>query len=65
LHHPTFAMNVRSLFHVSPLRPVAPKTERPRLPSVVDVDVDEAAAPRPRGRSFETWVRARGWASED
>jgi hypothetical protein len=57
-------MNVRSLFHVSPMRPVPPKDERPPMPTLVDIHTD-IEDPKPRGRSFETWLRARGWASED
>jgi hypothetical protein len=57
-------MNVRSLFHVSPMRAVAPKPERPPMPTLVDIQAD-AVEPKPRGRAFETWLRARGWASED
>ncbi len=41
------------------------KQERPRMPSVVDIEVDFVDEPTPRGRSIETWNRARGWTSED
>jgi hypothetical protein len=58
-------MNLRSLFRVSPMPPAPPKAERERMPSVIDVDIDYVDEPQPRGRSFETWTRARGWASED
>jgi hypothetical protein len=61
-------MNLRCVFHVSPASTVQPKAEqRERLPSTespVDLAAIEAQA-KPRGRSFETWSRARGWASED
>jgi hypothetical protein len=43
----------------------ATKTERPRMPSVVDIEVDWQPEPMPRGRTAETWQRARGWGSED
>jgi len=58
-------MNLRCVFHVSPAATATQKQERPRMPSVLDIDVDYVDEPRPRGRSFETWSRARGWASED
>lgn len=61
-------MNLRCVFHVSPANAAqAAKTERKHMPSVldVDVDVDFVDEPQPRGRSFETWTRARGWSSED
>lgn len=58
-------MSLRSLFRVSPIPPAPPKAERERMPSVIDVDVEDAYEPQPRGRSFETWTRARGWVSED
>ena len=59
-------MNLRCVFHVSPAVTTAPaKPERQRMPSVIDVDVDFDDEPQPRGRSFETWTRARGWSSED
>jgi hypothetical protein len=35
------------------------------MPSVVEIETDGATEERPRGTSFETWNRARGWASED
>ena len=35
------------------------------MPSVVDIEVDYVEEPMPRGRSHETWTRARGWGSED
>jgi hypothetical protein len=57
-------MNLRSLFRVP--TQTAPSTKsRERMPSVIDVDVDFVDEPQPRGRSFETWTRARAWASED
>ena len=57
-------MNLRCVFHVSPAASSEPKPERQRMPSI-DIQVDTADEPRPRGRSFETWSRARGWVSED
>lgn len=57
-------MNLRSLFRV-PSQPAQTKPDRPPMPSVIDVDVDFVDEPQPRGCSFETWTRARGWASED
>lgn len=59
-------MNLRCVFHVSPAVTNAPaKPERQPMPSLVDVEVEFVDDPPPRGRSFETWTRARGWASED
>ncbi len=53
------------LFHISPAQTVQAEPERKRMPSLIDVDIDYVDEPEPRGRSFETWTRARGWASED
>ena len=59
-------MNLRCVFHVSPVTTNNEiKPERPHMPSLLDVDVDFVDEPQPRGRSFETWTRARGWSSED
>ncbi|MBX3230742.1 MAG: hypothetical protein KIT84_00885 [Labilithrix sp.] len=59
-------MNLRCTFHVSPMTATpASQPERPRMPSVVDIEVDFVDEPAPRGRSVETWTRARGWGSED
>jgi hypothetical protein len=58
-------MNLRCVFHVSPAQTVQAEPERKRMPSLIDVDIDYVDEPQPRGRSFETWTRARGWASED
>jgi hypothetical protein len=59
-------MNLRCVFHVSPaVTNVQAKPERPRMPSLLDLEIDYVDEPQPRGRSFETWTRARGWASED
>ncbi|MBX3262420.1 MAG: hypothetical protein KIS78_26995 [Labilithrix sp.] len=59
-------MNLRCVFHVSPaVTSAQTKPVRPRVPSLIDVDVDFVDEPPPRGRSFETWTRARGWSSED
>lgn len=59
-------MNLRCVFHLSPtaVSNVQSTAERKRMPSVVD-EVEVESSPTPRGRSFETWTRARGWASED
>jgi hypothetical protein len=57
-------MNLRCVFHVSPIANAQPKQERQRHPSVIDAQELKPAL-RPRGRSVETWSRARGWASED
>jgi hypothetical protein len=62
-------MNLRCVFHVSPVtirtessvQPVA----RPRMPSLLDLDIEWEDEPAPRGASIETWRRARGWSSED
>jgi hypothetical protein len=35
------------------------------MPSVLDVDVDYVEKEEPRGASYKTVARARGWASED
>ena len=59
-------MNLRCVFHVSPtVANAQSKPERQPMPSVLDVDVDFVDEPQPRGRSFETWTRARGWSSEE
>lgn len=60
-------MNLRCTFHVSPasVRSNATQEARPRMPSLLDVDIDWVDEPQPRGTSAETWARARGWASED
>jgi hypothetical protein len=58
-------MNLRCVFHITPANTAQAKTDRQRMPSVIDVDVDFVDEPQPRGRSFETWTRARGWSSED
>lgn len=58
-------MNLRCVFHVSPVATAQPAAARPRMPSLLDVDVEFVDDSRPRGRSFETWTRARCWASED
>lgn len=58
-------MNLRCTFHVSPMMTTPAKEEKPRMPSMVDIEVDYVEDPMPRGRSHETWARARGWGSED
>jgi len=59
-------MNLRCVFHVSPaVTNAQAKPQREPMPSLLDVEVDFVDEPPPRGRSFETWTRARGWASED
>jgi hypothetical protein len=35
------------------------------MPSLLDLDIEWVDDPPPRGASYETWQRARGWASED
>lgn len=58
-------MNVRCLFHVSPAASNAePPPARKSMPSI-DVELEGFQDARPRGSSIETWMRARGWASED
>jgi hypothetical protein len=60
-------MNLKCVFHVSPASiRTAPRLQemRPRMPSL-SVDVDFSEEPQPRGTSIETWMRARGWSSED
>ena len=63
------AMNLRCVFHVSPVtirNAHAPQQPmRPRMPSLLDLDIEWVDEPAPRGASYETWQRARGWASED
>lgn len=58
-------MTLRCVFHVSPAATTAPKIERRPMLTLIDLDVDYVDEPHPRGRSSETWSRARGWASED
>jgi hypothetical protein len=62
-------MNLKCVFHVpTPTIRTAPKKlepVRPRMPSLLDLEVEWVDDPAPRGRSIETWTRARGWASED
>ena len=59
-------MTLRCVFHVSPAttRPSTKQETRPRIPSVIDIDVD-VEAEEPRGASYKTIARARGWVSED
>jgi hypothetical protein len=57
-------MNLRCVFHVTPASSVQPKSER-RVPDVAAELAALEAQDKPRGRSSETWSRARGWASED
>ena len=62
-------MNLRCAFHVSPVTirnaTAEQQAPRPRMPSLLDLDIEWVDEPAPRGASFETWQRARGWASED
>lgn len=62
-------MNLRCAFHVSPvtIRNATPEQQAPRarMPSLLDLDIEWVDEPAPRGASYETWQRARGWASED
>lgn len=57
-------MTLRCVFHVSPIRTPA-NEQRPRMPSLLDLDIEFVDEPQPRGASAETWRRARGWSSED
>ena len=56
-------MNLRCTFHVQSTTPT--QEPRAKMPSMIDVEVDYVDEPMPRGRSHETWTRARGWGSED
>lgn len=60
-------MNLRCVFHVSPvtIQTAEKKEVRPRMPSLLDLDITWDEDPKPRGASIETWNRARGWATED
>jgi hypothetical protein len=61
-------MNLKCVFHVSPasVRTSPPQQQmRPRMPSLLDVDIEYVDEPAVRGTSIETWTRARGWSSED
>ena len=61
-------MNLKCVFHVSPASgssTPAKEPMRPRMPSLLDLDIEWVDEPAPRGASYETWQRARGWASED
>lgn len=61
-------MNLRCVFHVSPVtirNATEQQAPRPRMPSLLDLDIEWVDEPAPRGASYETWQRARGWASED
>lgn len=62
-------MNLRCVFHVSPVTirnaNGDQQAARPRMPSLLDLDIEWVDEPAPRGASYETWQRARGWASED
>ena len=60
-------MNLKCVFHVSPasIRTPEPQAARARMPSLLDLDIEWSDQPEPRGTSYETWQRARGWSSED
>jgi hypothetical protein len=61
-------MNLKCVFHVSPASgssTPAKEPMRPRMPSLLDLDVEYEDIPEPRGTSIKTWTRARGWGSED
>jgi len=62
-------MNLRCVFHVSPVSirnaSSAEQAPRPRMPSLLDLDIEWVDEPAPRGAGYETWQRARGWGSED
>ncbi len=42
-----------------------PKAVRPRMPSILDLEVDWIEPSEPRGTAHETWQRARGWSSDE
>lgn len=59
-------MTIRCVFHVRDASTRAPSQgQRPRAPSMLDLDIEYVDEPLPRGTSAETWRRARGWSSED
>ncbi len=60
-------MNLKCVFHVSPAsgRDAAPREVRPKMLTLLHVDVDWEDDTPPRGAPVETWRRARGWATED
>ncbi|AKU98640.1 hypothetical protein AKJ09_05304 [Labilithrix luteola] len=60
-------MNLKCVFHVSPVSVRTPERQSPRarMPSLLDLDIEWVDEPQPRGASIETWQRARGWSSED
>ena len=62
-------MNLRCAFHVSPVSirsaTTTEQAPRQRMPSLLDLDIEWVDEPAPRGAAYETWQRARGWASED
>ena len=61
--HSLVPVNLRCTFHIRPSVQRTPAEVRKQMPSVVEIEVTEE--PMPRGRSGETWARARNWASED
>lgn len=60
-------MNLRCVFHLPTTNPeITERTPaRAKMPSLLDIDVEYVDEPRPRGASIETWMRARGWSTED
>lgn len=62
-------MNLRCVFHVSPVtiqEAAAPEAAaRPRMPSLLDLDIEWVDESAPRGASIRTWERSRAWSSED
>lgn len=62
-----FGVDMNLKFHVSPasIRAPEPTVVRARQPSMLDLDIEWVDQPPPRGTSYETWQRARGWSSED
>jgi hypothetical protein len=62
-------MNLRCVFHIHGGPQASTVTAKPAprasMPSLLDLDIEFVDEPELRGRSAETWSRARGWASED
>ena len=65
--HLLVPVNLRCTFHIRPSVQRTPAARAPvarnRMPSVAEIEVE--VEPMLRGRSHETWARARNWASED
>lgn len=63
-------MNLKCVFHVTPTSMAGtgaaePKAVRPRMPTILDLEVDWIEPSEPRGTAHETWQRARGWSSDE